>query len=251
MRPSVKHTPYIRALLFLCSIVGCIAGMGYQQAYAAPPATAPSLNSGTNRDGVELSWSSVSGATQYEVYSDGVIIEDSTGNYFFYDVANGIDCETHNYTVKGKNADGLGPASNTITTAKDCTPEAPTLSGAGGSVPSVNWTIPDGTDHFRLMSNGNEQASNIPGNVGGGNLDEFQGDIQCDTPYDIYVIAVNSHGETASNIVTVTKDCSSAGGGGGMSKSDMQDLLSTYFALGIAVLVGLKVIDGFRYRSYD
>ncbi|MES3004916.1 MAG: InlB B-repeat-containing protein [Patescibacteria group bacterium] len=115
---------------------------------ANPPAIPASLTATPSTCGtgtINLSWSSVSGATSYQVYRNGAVIYNSTGTSHSDTGLSGSTAYT--YTVRASNAGGqsgsraTSPAQTTSPLAScNTSANAPTISGPTTGYPSTSYT---------------------------------------------------------------------------------------------------------------
>jgi len=150
---------------------------------------------------INLSWNTVSGATQYNVYQDGTVIPVTiyTNSYSV-----GVSCgTTHSYYVIAGNVGGWSGASNTVSgTALTCTLVAPTgLKVTGTTQTNINLTW--NTVTAATVYNVYQDGTVIPVTI---HTNSFSVGVLCGTNHSYYVIAGDDYGNWSgpSNIVNGT-----------------------------------------------
>jgi hypothetical protein len=111
----------------------------------------------------EIAWARVSGASEYVLYRNG--IEAYSGrNTKFTDTDLFLNTQ-YTYTLRAKNAGGLGNASplKTVTTPSECPPAAPAVwgqAGACGGTVHVWWSRTSGASFYEVFR-GNTRAASL------------------------------------------------------------------------------------------
>ena len=162
---------------------GWVADVGLVAAVFA----APTLNSivqkcdGTN-SGIEIQWSAVAGASNYEIYRNGALIyTTTTAGTVFWNVSSSLSAGlSYSYQVKAKNGNTRSGFSNSLsTTAPNCTTfGAPTLTsiiqkcdGTTSGI-EIQWSAVTGASNYEVYRNGvliytSTTAGTVFWNVGG------------------------------------------------------------------------------------
>ncbi len=101
----------------------------------------------------EITWEKVSGATGYVLYRNGSEVYDGKELKFLDKGL--VPGATYVYTVRARNAGGLGAASpvTTITVPSECPPAAPFVwaqAGACGGTLQVSWSRPEGVTFYEV-----------------------------------------------------------------------------------------------------
>lgn len=175
---------------------------------AAPPLSIPGTptgltNSSVTSAGFNLNWNSVSGATSYNIYKDGVLYASNVTSTSF--IASGLSASTtYSMQVSAVNIAGESNKStilNTTTSAPPVTiPSAPTglsSSGVTSSGFTLNWSSVSGANSYKVYKNGVLLSSNIVGtsfNVTG---------LNASTNYSMQVSAVNTAGESTKSTTQI------------------------------------------------
>jgi hypothetical protein len=159
---------------------------------------------------VQLTWTTASGATSYDVYRNGTLY--SSGNPFtsFDNTANVTAGQSYTYYVVARNATGTSQ-SNTITVTVSSTvcgtpPGSFTLSGTAycntspPTAPAVQltWTTASGATSYDVYRNGTLYFSGNPFTHFDNNINVAAGQS-----YTYYVVARNATGTSQSNTITV------------------------------------------------
>lgn len=119
-----------------------------------PPPSAPTGLSATGTgEHMTLSWSSVTGASSYNIYQDSILVgSSSTLNYSLYNVVG-----THSYYVAAVSPIGVeGSSSSTVSYTGLISPNYPTnlsVSGAGGDG-TLTWSPASGATGYNVYRNG-------------------------------------------------------------------------------------------------
>ncbi len=184
--PGVYYYYRVKA----CNTAGCSGYSSYNTGYRlAPPATpsTPSASDGSYTDRVRVSWSSVSGATSYQVFrctssstsSCGAGFTDSASPYDDYAAAPGV---TYFYRVKACNTAGCSGYSSYNTGYRLAPPATPsTPSASDGSYTDrvrVSWSSVSGATSYQVF----RCTSSSTSSCGAGFTDSA-------SPYDDYAAA--------------------------------------------------------------
>jgi len=114
--------------------------------YTAPGTPANLAVTTATSTSITLTWSTVSGATGYEIEADGTILNATTATY----THSGLTANTsHNYRIRAKNSGGASDWSNPVTqmTLLGATPLNVTTISTGTSI-TLDWgTVPDATGY--------------------------------------------------------------------------------------------------------
>ncbi len=146
---------------------------------AAPGSFAISTGALTNNQRPTLSWSAVSGATSYEVQTNGGGWTD-IGNVTSYQVPT-LGEGNYTFVVRAKNADGSGPQTGSVSTQIDITPPSVTADnlngidnsyGAGSGTITFSKNIASASGLKMVFTGTNTQYTNavVTGTLSGGVL---------------------------------------------------------------------------------
>ena len=157
---------------------------------------------------VNLTWTTSSGATSYDVYRNGSLYSSGVTQMSFLNSGNLSAGLTYSYYVIARNAVGTRQ-SNTISvtmpTALASTPGSFTLSNNApywnSTAPAVNltWTTSSGVTSYDVYRNGSLYSSGVT-------QTSFlnSGNLSAGLTYSYYVIARNAAGTRQSNTISVT-----------------------------------------------
>ncbi len=171
---------------------------------AAPTLYTPSAT----QTSVSLSWSSVSGATGYKVYMNGLLTATvSTTSY----TKSSLNCSTsYSFYVKAYNSYGTSAASNTQTksTSSCPPPSAPTLYTPSTTQTSISlsWSSVSGATGYKVYYRLDAQDFMWTQIDTTSSTSYIQSSyINCGLTYQHYIVAYNAYGDSsASNIQTTT-----------------------------------------------
>jgi len=131
---------------------------------APAPTAAPTLSGAAGNAQVTLNWTSVTGATTYNLYRNGSLHKQGLTALTYNDTSltNGT---AYSYRVAGVNTGGVGPQANALSLTPVAGPvptAAPVLSGtAGNAQVTLNWTAVTGATGYRLTRNGTVIQANL------------------------------------------------------------------------------------------
>ncbi len=159
---------------------------------------------------VQLTWSSSSSASSYDVYRNGSLYAGGINGTSFDNNANVVGGQSYTYFVRAQNSDG-STESNSITVfvPSDICPQAPgpfTLSGTAycntsfPEAPAVdlNWSSSARATSYDVYRNGSLYASGISGTSFDNNANVVGGQS-----YTYFVRARNSDGSTDSSAIEI------------------------------------------------
>lgn len=144
-------TPGYRGLVTITPIANGISGVTSDPLSISTDNTAPAnlVASKASESGYTLSWSSVQGATSYNIYSDGKVVANATTtSYTFANLTMG---STQKYTVRGvfgkaETLDSLPVIASTLIN----TPLVPVVTVTGGTTATVNWAANANVKNYQL-----------------------------------------------------------------------------------------------------
>jgi fibronectin type 3 domain-containing protein len=179
---------------------------------AAPGA--PALTPGCTN--VSLSWTAVSGATDYEVWRNAgasctgaAVVVSTTGGATTYNNTGLAGGTQYSYSIKAKNACGTsaaGTCATTTTLAVPAAPGAPTYTAVSCNTLTVNWTAVSGATSYDVYRrNTSCGTGTLQGNVATTSYNATG--LTASSTYAWYVVAKNGCGDSASgscNTVTTT-----------------------------------------------
>lgn len=180
--------------------------------------TAPTVGSATESS-LTISWTAVTGATKYYVYSDKTTsgtfsdLEYSGSDTAFTDSGLTVSTTstTYNYQVRAWNSSGYSGYSTTGTgdtlAAASTAPDQPTGLAVDSSTSSsltISWTAAANAAEYLVYSDSASPGSGTYTNVGTTVFTEFtETNLSAETTYTYYVVASNSV-DTSANSATVT-----------------------------------------------
>ncbi|HEY4414981.1 MAG TPA: DUF642 domain-containing protein, partial [Verrucomicrobiae bacterium] len=167
------------------------------------PASSPVLTAVAGNTQVGLSWTTVSGATSYNVASsmlDGgpyTTVATVTGtNYLSTGLVNGTP---YYYVVSAVNANGAGAGSSQASATPQVPPPATVTAVAGNSQVTLKWTAVAGAVSYQpAISTVDGGPYTTLGNVAGTNF--FSTGLVNGTTYYFIVVAMTSSGPTANSV---------------------------------------------------
>jgi fibronectin type 3 domain-containing protein len=183
-------------------------------------------------DTIRISWSAVSGATNYKVYYSSYSGQDNpsltvTVTTTSYERTSLVSDSTYYFKVSAVNSAGEGTASSVVSakTNKFGTPGIPTgVTAAPLSASSIQitWLSPSGTDKPSgyTIYRSTVASGTFPSIANTSNLTYTDTGLNPSTTYYYFVKAYNSYGDgSVSSTASATTTAASSGGGGGSGAS--------------------------------
>lgn len=165
---------------------------------------------GAHRPAVRLQWSDSDGASQYDVYRDGVPLQTAltTDTTSYQDVSNDLST-SHTYQVHAVNSSGttLSNTASASAPASTCPapPPAPVLNGNAACdsstspkrpIVNLSWTASAGATSYDVVRNG-DGIDNTP------NTSTTDVGVDAGTTYIYFIRANNAGGSSESNHITI------------------------------------------------